>query len=126
MKALNIALAAALLATGGAASAQSASDAQCIVVANAFASQAKDANAQKLAEATIFFYLGRVGNSMTAAQLKAMLDAQSKTLNNQNASGIMQKCAATVQSKVQMVQGAAPKQPAKPAASPAKPNPQGR
>jgi hypothetical protein len=123
MKALNTALAAALLATGGAASAQSATDVQCIVVANAFANQAKDANAQKVAEAAVFFYLGRLGN-LTSAQLKAQLDAQTKTLNNQNAGPTMQKCAAGVQSKVQLLQGAAPATAAKPAA--AKPNPQGR
>ena len=123
MKALNTALAAALLATGGAASAQSSTDVQCIVVANAFANQAKDANAQKVAEAAVFFYLGRLGN-LTSAQLKAQLDAQTKTLNNQNAGPTMQKCAAGVQSKVQLLQGAAPATAAKPAA--AKPSPQGR
>ena len=126
MKALNIALAGALLATGGAASAQSTTDVQCIVVANAFASQAKDANAQKVAEAAVFFYLGRIGN-LTSAQLKAQLDAQTRTLNQQNAGPTMQKCAAGVQTKVQLLQSAAPAAPAaaaKPA--PAKPNPQGR
>lgn len=124
MKALNLALAAALLTTGGAASAQSPTDVQCIVVANAFAGQAKEANAQKVAEAAVFFYLGRVGN-LTSAQLKAQIDAQTKTLNNQNAGPTMQKCAAGVQSKVELLQSAAPAAPAaKPAA--AKPSPQGR
>ncbi|QIK96912.1 hypothetical protein G7076_11195 [Sphingomonas sp. HDW15A] len=123
MKALNLALAAALLTTGAAATAQSPSDVQCIVVSNAYAGQAKDANAQKIAEAAIFFYLGRVGNTMTSAQLKAMLDAQTKTLNQQNAGPTMQKCAAAVQAKVELLQGAAPA-PVKPAA--AKPSPQGR
>ena len=122
MKTLRFALATALLVTGGAASAQSASDAQCLVVANAYAGQAKDANAQKIAEASVFFYLGRIGNTMTSAQLKALLDTQTKTLNQQNAGGTMQKCAAAVQAKVQLLQGAAPA-PAKPAA---KPTPQGR
>ena len=126
MKTLHAALTAALLATGAAASAQTASDAQCIVVANAYASQAKDANAQKIAEASVFFYLGRISNSMTAAQMKALLDAQSKTLNQQNAGPTMQKCAAAVQAKVEMVQAAAPRPAAKPATTPAKPNPQGR
>ena len=126
MKTLNIALAAALLATGGAASAQAVNDIQCIVVANAFASQAKDANAQKVAEAAVFFYLGRIGN-LTSAQLKTQLDAQTKTLNQQNAGPTMQRCAAGVQSKVQLLQGAAPTAPAKPAATPAtKPSSTGR
>ena len=123
MKSLNIALAAALLASGGAATAQSSTDLQCLVVANAFAGQAKDANAQKVAEAAVFFYLGRIGN-LTPAQLKVQLDAQTKTLNQQNAGPTMQKCAAGVQSKVQLLQGAAPAQAAKPAA--AKPSPTGR
>ena len=123
MKIVGIALAAALFATGGAASAQSTSDAQCLVVSNAYASQAKDANAQKIAEASVYFYLGRISNSMTAPQLKALLDAQVKTLNQQNAGPTMQKCAAAVQAKVELLQGPAPKV-TKPAA--AKPSPQGR
>ena len=123
MKALNLALAAALLTTGGAASAQAVNDVQCIVVANAFAGQAKEANAQKVAEAAVFFYLGRLGN-LTSAQLKAQIDAQTRTLNNQNAGPTMQKCAAGVQSKVELLQSAAPAAPAaKPAA---KPSPAGR
>ena len=125
MKTLNIALAAALLATGGAASAQSATDLQCIVVANAFASQAKDANAQKVAEAAVFFYLGRIGN-VSSAQLKSQLDAQTKTLNQQNAGPTMQRCAAGVQSKVQLLQAAAPPAPAAAARPAAKPSSTGR
>jgi hypothetical protein len=122
MKALNIALATALLTTAGAATAQTASDAQCIVVSNAFASQAKDAKAQKIAEAAVYFYLGRIGTQMTSAQLKTLLEAQSKTLTQANAGPTMQKCAAAIQTKVDLLQSAAP--PAKPA--PAKAQPQGR
>src|SRR4029078_10906927 len=106
MKALNIALATALLATGGVASAQTATDAQCIILGNAFASQAKDAKAQKVAEAAVYFYLGRIGVSMTATQLKALLDAQAKTLTNENAGPTMQKCAAAIQAKVDMLETA--------------------
>ena len=125
MKAFGFTLAAALLATGGAASAQSSADLQCIVVANAFASQAKDANAQKVAEAAVFFYLGRIGN-LTSAQLKAQLDAQTKTLNQQNAGPTMQKCANGVQSKVQLLQSAAPPAPAAAAKPATKPTATGR
>lgn len=117
MKALNIALATALLATGGAAAAQTASDAQCIVLSNAFAGQAKDARAKEIAEASLYFYLGRVGN-MTAAQLKTLLDAQSKTITQANAGPAMSQCAATIKSKVDMlnsIKGAAKTTPAKPA-----------
>ena len=57
---------------------------------------------------------------MTAAQLKALLDAQSRTLNNQNAPGIMNQCAAAIQAKVDMLESiggqgkAAPAKPAQP------------
>ena len=123
MKSLRFAVAAALLTAGGAAAAQTASDVQCLVVSNAYAAQAKDANAQKIAEASVYFYLGRIGSSMTSAQLKTQLDAQTKTLNQQNAGPTMQKCAAAIQAKVDLLQGTAPKV-TKPAA--AKPSPQGR
>ncbi len=121
MKALGIALATALLTTGGAAAAQTAGDAQCIVVSNVFASQAKDENAKKIAEASLYFYLGRIGNQMTAAQLKALLDAQAKTLTQANAGPTMNKCAAAIQAKVEMLQSMAPAAkpaPAKPAQPP--------
>ena len=127
MKALTMALAAALLATGGAAAAQTASDAQCIVLSNAFASQAKDEKAKKIAEASLYFYLGRIGNQTTSAQLKALLDAQTKTLTQATAGPAMSKCAAAIQAKVEMLQGlAGPAKtaPAKPA--PGKPTQPGR
>lgn len=122
MKALSLALGAALLASGAGASAQSATDAQCIVLSNAFAAQAKDPKAQKIAEATIYFYLGRIANTMTAPQLKTLLETQGKTLNQQNAGPTMEKCAAAVQAKVSLLESLAPAQP-KPAATtpPAKP-----
>jgi hypothetical protein len=122
MKSLPLVLAAAVLATGTAASAQSATDAQCIVVSNAFAAQAKDPKAQKIAEATIYFYLGRIANTMTGPQLRALLETQGKTLNQQNAGPTMEKCAAAVQAKVSLLESLAPAQP-KPAATtpPAKP-----
>ena len=121
MKALNIALATVLLATGGAATAQTASDVQCIVLSNAFAGQAKDAQAKELAEASLYFYLGRVGN-MTAAQLKTMLDAQAKALTQATAGPAMNKCAEVIQSKVDLLKAiAAPAKPATAAAKPAQP-----
>jgi len=131
MKALKIALAASMLASGGAATAQTASDLQCIVVSNAFAGAAKEDNAQKIAEASVYFYLGRIGNTMTSAQLKTQLEAQAKTLNQQTAPGIMNKCTAAIQAKVVMLQSIAASAkaaaaPAKPAATPKTTPPPGR
>jgi hypothetical protein len=119
MKAVSIAIAAALLATSGAAAAQTASDAQCLVVSNAFATQAKDPKQKGIAEASVYFYLGRIGSQMTAPQLKTLLEAQSKTLTQANAGPTMNKCAAAIQAKVNMLESLAPAKPA--AAKPAQP-----
>lgn len=120
MRVLSIALATALLATATGGAAQTASDAQCIVVSNAFAAQAKDPKQQQIAEASVYFYLGRIGSQMTAAQLKTLLDAQAKTLTQANAGPTMSKCAAAIQAKVEMLESIG--KPAKPpAAKPAQP-----
>ena len=128
MKIISLTLAAALLASGTAAAAQSASDARCILLANAFAGQSKEANQQKMAEDSLYFYLGRISVQATATQLKTLLDAQAKTINNDNAGALMGECAKAVQAKVQLMETIAAQsrppqqqQPAKP-----KPNPQGR
>ena len=118
MKSLRIAVAAALLMTGGAAVAQSATDAGCILVSNAFAQQSKDPQAQKLAEAAMYFYIGRIGERETQAQLKALLDAQAKTITDATASTMMNACAKTFQAKMEMIQAIA--EQSKPSTPPAK------
>ncbi len=111
MKAAKLALAAALLMTSGSAMAQSASDLQCLIVSNAFAKNATDTNQQKAAEASLYFYLGRV-NDKTAAQLKSLLDAQSKLITDKTAGDTMNKCVQAIETKVQLLQTvAAPAQP---------------
>ena len=120
MKILATALAGALLMTSGAAAAQSATDARCIILSNVFAQQAKDENAKKAAEASLYFYLGRVGSGATAAQLKTQFEAQAKTITNANAGALMNDCAKTVQAKLDLLNSLSPPQQAKPA------TPQGR
>jgi hypothetical protein len=110
MNATRSLIAAALLMTGGAASAQSASDAQCFILSNALAQQAKNADDQKAAEVSIYFYLGRIGAQETAAQLKTLLDAQAKTITQANAGTLMNGCIKNVQDKMQLVQSLAPPQ----------------
>lgn len=112
MKTLRITVAAALLASGGAAAAQSATDARCILLSSAFAKEAKDAQAQKVAEATFYFYLGRIGPAASAAQLKTVLDAQVKTLTDATAGGQMNDCVKGLQSKVALVQSLSTPPPA--------------
>lgn len=116
MQPVSIALAAALLATGAAAAAQSASDARCIVLATGFAHQSTDANQQKIAEDTLYFYLGRVGAEVSSAEFKAALDAQAKTITDATAGTLMAECVAPVKTKVQLLQslGTPPRPPANP------------
>lgn len=113
MKTLRIALAATLMVTGAAASAQNVNDARCILLSNAFAQQAKEANAQKLAEAAFYFYLGRMSPTATAAQMKSVFDQQAKTVTEASAGGLMDSCVKEFQSKVNLVQSLS----AKPAAT---------
>ena len=120
MNAAPIALAAALLAMAGPAAAQTATDARCIVLATGFAKQSKDANQEKVAEDTLYFYLGRVNGQPTSAQFKAALDEQAKSITDANAATQMGECVNAVKAKVQLLQSLVPAQP-KPA-----PQPQGR
>jgi len=125
MKATRLALAAALVATSGAATAQTANDARCILLANAFAGQSKDANQKKLAEDSLYFYLGRIDGQPSAAQMKTVMDAQAKTLTDANAGQLMGECVKAVQAKVQLLQTLAA-QSASPAPTKPPANPQGR
>lgn len=118
MNATRILIAAALLTSGGAATAQSATDAQCFILSNAFAAQAKEPDAQKAAEASIFFYLGRIRDGATGAQIKTLFDAQAKTITDANASTLLNACIKNVQSKQQLVQSIAPKSQQPAAATP--------
>lgn len=123
---------AAVLLTGTAASAQSMTDAQCIIVSNAFASQSKDANQQKAAEAAVYFYLGRVRDGTTSTQLKALFDQAAKPLTDATIGPKMTDCMKGIQGKVELLQSLAPKQAATPAgtapraATPQPKQPQGR
>jgi hypothetical protein len=119
MKTTSIALAATLLGMSGSAAAQSATDARCIVLATGFANQPKDANQQRIAEDSLYFYLGRLAGQPTSAQLKTMLDEQAKTITDANAAALMAECVSAVKAKVQLLQSLAPQ--ARPPA-----NPQGR
>src|ERR1041385_9448864 len=108
MKTATIALAAALLMTSGAAAAQSATDAQCILLSNVFAQAAKTPEAQKAAQASFYFYLGRIGAQATAAQLKTLFDAQGKTITDAKAAEMMNACVKTVETRVDLLQSLAP------------------
>lgn len=126
MKALRIAIAASLLMASGAALAQTAAkDAGCLLVSNVFSKDTKNPDAAKLAQASVYFFLGRIGPQTTSAQLKAMMEAQSKTLTDANAGGVMNECIKDFQTKMQLVESLNPSATA-PAAKPKPAQPQGR
>ena len=104
MTILRLALAAALLTTTTAAAAQSASDARCIVLSSVFSRTGKDAQAKQLAEASMYFYLGRVSPSATPAQLKAQLDQQATTITDANNGQLMGECVKKFTSELSLLQ----------------------
>ena len=112
MKLIPIAVAAALLVSGSEAAAQSASDVQCIILSNVFAKNTKDAKAQQLAESAFYFYIGRLPDSVTAAQLKPIVEAQEKAITDATAGPAMNNCVKAIQAKVQMLQRLSPPAPA--------------
>lgn len=116
MKTVSIALAAALLMTSGTAAAQSAGDAQCLILSNAFAKSAKDDTQKKAAEAAMYFYLGRISEGASGPQLKALLEAQGKTISQANAATTMNGCVKALESKISLVESVStpPQAPAAP------------
>ena len=115
MKTVRFALAAALLATGGSAVAQTATDARCILLANAFAGQSSDSKQQKVAEDTLYFYLGRMAQTPTAAQMKAALEQQGKSITDANAGKLMNDCIKPVVARIQVLESLAADDKAAPA-----------
>src|SRR5437764_1536406 len=99
MKAVPIALAAALLLPGAPAGAQTASDVRCLILSNVFAQKAAEPDVQKVAQASFYFYLGRVADRVTAPQLKALFDDQSKTINDDSAGAMMKNCVQKLKSR---------------------------
>ena len=126
MKITYAALAAAMLASAGAATAQTAADAKCLILSNAFAQQTKDENAQKIAQASFYFYLGRIGSQANAASMKALLDQQAKTLTEATTGPAMNNCIKELQSRMQLMESLNPKEPAQPQPQPPPKKPEGR
>src|SRR3954449_6647220 len=108
MKAAPIALAAVLLLPGAPANAQTATDAGCLIISNVFAQKAAEPEVKKIAEDTFYFYLGRVSDRTTAPQLKALLDAQAKTITETTATGMMKNCVQTLQNRSELMQSLTP------------------
>src|SRR6201995_2469031 len=114
MKSITAMLASPLLMMSAGAAAQSAPDVKCLILSNIFAKATKEAKSQKAAEASLYFYLGRVTSTASPAQLKAALEAQSRTIDDKTAGEQMNGCVSAIQMKMQMVQNLAPSPPKNP------------
>ena len=108
---------------GAPASAQSANDAGCLLLSNVFAQKAAEPEVKKIAESAFYFYLGRVADSTTAAQLKSLLDAQGKSITDTTAGTMMKNCVQTMQNRSDLLQSLSTPAPAqqRPAQPPKKP-----
>ena len=118
MKLLASILAPALLLASSAAAAQSATDAQCLILANLFAKQSKEPEQKQAAEAAAYFYMGRMKESMTPAQLKALFDSAAKPLTDANAGPKMTACLDAIRAKVALLQSLGPAPSPQPATKP--------
>lgn len=98
-----LAAATVMLAGSTTASAQSNSDARCIVLSSAFARGGPNEQAKQLAQAALNFYLGRVSPSASSAQLKAQLDEQMATITDANDGKLMGECIKNFQSVVSRI-----------------------
>ena len=86
------------------ASAQAGSDVKCLLASNLFAKAAKEPKTRTAAEASKLYYLGRIHVRLNAAQLKAEMLAQQKTITPKNAGATMNTCARQMESGIKMVQ----------------------
>lgn len=96
----------ALAAFANPAQAQTADDVKCLLASNLFAKSAKDPKIRLAAEASKYFYLGRIYGRLNATQLRAQMVAQQKAITTTNAGPIMNSCARQMDAGVKMVQGA--------------------
>ena len=99
-KLVPIAAAAVALAYGTAATAQSNTDARCIVLSSAFSRAGPNDQAKQLAQAALNFYLGRVSPAASSAQLKTLFDQQMATINDSNDGPLMSECIKNFQAVV--------------------------
>jgi hypothetical protein len=95
------------LLTSAPASAATARDVRCFMLSNLFAQKSGTDQAKKMAEASGFYYLGKL-QGMGDADLRRLIAEQQKQFSLADASRDMQTCARTVQASGQRLQSFAP------------------
>lgn len=90
----------------GPASAQAVNDVRCLLVSNLFAKAAKDPKAKALAEATKYYFLGKLQGRISSAQLRTQAVAEAKSITPKGAGPVMNACAKQLQGTVISVESA--------------------
>lgn len=88
--------------------AQSAGDVRCLLLSNAFAQNASNAEAKKAGLSGALFYLGRIDGRWNDAQLRAAIDQQRKSLRADKAGPEMRVCMQKVEASYNRLQSVAP------------------
>ena len=94
----------AALAGASPAHAQASNDVRCLMASNLFAKASKEQKQKLAAEATRLYFVGRIHGRLNAAQLKAELLAQQKTITPKNASTVMNACARQMEEGMKLIQ----------------------
>jgi len=116
-----LAIAGAMIAAGPVMAQSANQNMQCLMIANVFSAQEKDPQKKQVAIGAAFFYLGRLNETISPAQLKTLVLAQSKTLTPQTAGPLMNACVKEIGVKQAMMQAVGKDlQAAQPAAPPKK------
>lgn len=93
----------ALLASTPAA-AQATNDVKCLLASNLYSKAAKDPKARTIAEASKYFYLGRVSGRLNEPQVRAQMAAQTKTITAANSGNVMNACVRQMQGSAVMIE----------------------
>lgn len=72
---------------------------RCLMLSNLYVNSAKDDQGRKAAQATRLFYLGRVDDGLTEAQLESTMLAEGKAITPATAGDEMNKCARTLEQR---------------------------
>ena len=97
---------AAVTLTAQPASAQAVNDVRCLLVSNLFAKAAKEPKAKALAEASKYYFLGKLQGRISSAQLKTRAVAEAKSITPKGAGPVMNACAKQLQGTVISVESA--------------------
>jgi hypothetical protein len=94
----------AILSVSTDTSAQNISNVGCLLASNMVAQKVKEPKAKQVAEASAYYYLGRLDPAVTPEQLRQAFMREQKALMGKNAGVLMRACVGRIQERAAMVQ----------------------